>query len=146
MRELQREFGMAILYISHDLGVIAQMADDVAVMYLGRIVERASAANLFRWPRHPYTQALLRAVPRLGKRSKERLEAIRGTVPSPMAPRVGCSFFNRCSVAIPGLCDRHGPALVDVEPAHGAACFHYPAVLAAAGVDASVARAEGIAT
>ena len=146
MRDLQKEFGMAILYISHDLGVIAQMADDVAVMYLGRIVERASAADLFRAPRHPYTQALLRAVPRLGKRAKERLEAIRGSVPSPLAPRVGCSFFNRCTVAMPGLCDRRSPALVDVAPAHGAACFRYPEVLAAAGLDGSALPAEAPAT
>jgi peptide/nickel transport system ATP-binding protein len=144
MRTLQDEFGMAILYISHDLGVIAQMADEVAIMYLGRIVERASAADLFRTPRHPYTQALLRAVPRLGKRSKERLEAIRGSVPSPLAPRVGCSFFNRCSVAMPGLCDRHAPALVDVAQDHGAACFRYPAVLAAAGLEAAPAAAGAL--
>jgi oligopeptide/dipeptide ABC transporter ATP-binding protein len=133
MRDLKREFGMSILYISHDLGVIAQMADRVAVMYLGSIVETSDVASLFRAPRHPYTQALIRAVPRIGSRAKGRLPAIRGNVPIPIDKPRACGFVSRCPSAIPGRCDRAVPPLREVAPAQFAACFLYPEVAATAG-------------
>jgi peptide/nickel transport system ATP-binding protein len=133
MRDLKREFGMSILYISHDLGVIAQMADRVAVMYLGSIVETSDVASLFSAPRHPYTQALMRAVPRIGSRKKGRLPAIRGSVPIPINKPRACGFVSRCPSAIPGTCDRVVPPLREVAPAQFAACFLYPEVAAAAG-------------
>jgi peptide/nickel transport system ATP-binding protein len=135
MRDLQAEFGMAILYITHDLGVIAHMVDEVAVMYLGEIVEHADVDTLFYSPKHPYTQALLKSVTRIGKKSEKRLETIRGTVPIPINKPAGCSFYARCPVAIDGLCNRERPALVEVEASHKAACFLYADV-----VDAISAR------
>lgn len=96
MRELQSEFGMAILMISHDLGVIADLAEEVIVMYAGRIVEQGSAESIFYSAQHPYTQGLLRSIPVLGKASHERLYSIPGTVPSPLAMPRGCSFRPRC--------------------------------------------------
>jgi peptide/nickel transport system ATP-binding protein len=133
MRDLKREFGMAILYISHDLGVIAQIAERVAVMYLGSIVETSDVARLFSAPRHPYTQALMRAVPRIGSRSRGRLPAIRGNVPIPIDKPRACGFFPRCPAAMPGICDRAVPPLREVAPGQWAACFLYPQVAAAAG-------------
>ena len=132
MRELQDEFGMAILYISHDLGVIAHMADRVAVMYLGSIIETSDVRSLFAAPRHPYTQALMRAIPRIGKRTGERLEAIAGNVPIPINKPHACGFVSRCPVSIPGVCDRRRPALAEVASGHQTACFLYPEVLEAA--------------
>ncbi|MCA0423116.1 MAG: ABC transporter ATP-binding protein [Proteobacteria bacterium] len=134
MRELQDEFGMAILYISHDLGVIAHMADRVAVMYLGSIIETTDVRRLFSAPRHPYTQALMRAIPRIGKRSGERLEAIAGNVPIPINKPRACGFANRCPAVMPGVCDVRRPALEVVAPEHRAACFLYPEVVEAADV------------
>ena len=133
MRDLKREFGMSILYISHDLGVIAQMADRVAVMYLGSIVETGDVANLFRAPRHPYTQALMRAVPRIGSRARGRLPAIRGNVPIPIDKPRACGFVSRCPSAINGMCDRAVPPLREVAPGQFAACFLYPEVAATVG-------------
>ena len=98
MRDLQRDVGMAILYISHDLGVIARMADEVAVMYLGSIVEHAAVRDLFRAPKHPYTQALMASVPRIGKKSGEPLQSITGNVPIPINKPIACGFFPRCPV------------------------------------------------
>jgi len=135
MRDLQRDLGMAILYISHDLGVIARMADEVAVMYMGSIVEHSAVRDLFRAPRHPYTRGLMASVPRIGKRSGEPLQSIRGNVPIPINKPRACGFFPRCPVGIPGLCDRAVPPLVEVAPGQKAACFQYPEVVAAAGVE-----------
>ena len=132
MRGLQAEFGMSILYITHDLGVIARMVSEVAVMYLGRIVEQSSVDDLFHAPRHPYTQALLKSMPRMGKRSKRRLESIQGNVPVPINTPKGCGFFPRCPVAIKGLCDRLDPPLVAVADGQRVRCFLYPEVVAAA--------------
>jgi peptide/nickel transport system ATP-binding protein len=135
MRDLKREFGMSILYISHDLGVIAQMADRVAVMYLGSIVETSDVASLFAAPRHPYTQALMRAVPKIGSRAKGRLPAIRGNVPIPIDKKRVCGFVSRCPAAMPGICDRAVPPLAEVAPGQWAACFLYPQVAAAGGAN-----------
>ena len=123
MRDLQEQFGMAILYITHDLGVIAEIAFEVAVMYLGRIVERASTLQVFKKPLHPYTSALLRSIPKRGKDAKTRLEAIKGTVPVPLDLKPQCGFFSRCTQAIAGLCDKKIPELVEVEEDHFARCF-----------------------
>jgi oligopeptide/dipeptide ABC transporter ATP-binding protein len=110
LAELGRELGMAILFITHDLGVVAQVADEVAVMYLGRVVERAGVLDLFDAPRHPYTQALLRSVPTLTGEKPRRLAAIEGMVPALSAPPPGCVFHPRCDRALAGVCDRDDPA------------------------------------
>jgi len=120
MKELQRDFGMAIQFITHNLGVIAEMADDVVVMYLGKEVEHAPVDELFFNPRHPYTRALLRSIPRLGRRSRERLESIRGTVPDPYSIPSGCTFHPRCAFYKPGVCD--DPQLIRVAENHLARC------------------------
>lgn len=135
MRDLQRDLGMAILYISHDLGVIARMADEVAVMYMGAIVEYAAVRDLYRSPKHPYTQGLMASIPRIGKKSGEQLQSIKGSVPVPINKPVACGFFPRCPVAVKGMCDRAVPQLTEVASGHKAACFKYPEVAAAAGFD-----------
>ncbi len=143
MRDLQAEFGMAILYITHDLGVIARMVDEVAVMYLGQIVEYTDTDSLFHNPKHPYTQALLKSIPRIGKKSKRRLESVQGAVPVPINKPVGCGFYARCPVAIEGLCNRVNPPLVEVEGSHRAACFLYPEVVSAANAAVPERTAHG---
>jgi len=125
MRELQSEFGMAIMYITHDLGVIAEMADEVAVMYLGRIVESGSVDDLFYDPKHPYTKALLRSIPKIGKARGGKLEAIKGMVPDAFSIPKGCPFSDRCSEFMPGICDRHEPTLLNLSTTHKAACLLY---------------------
>jgi peptide/nickel transport system ATP-binding protein len=110
------------MLITHDMGVIAQMADDVAVMYLGRVIEFAPVRELFRAPRHPYTRALLRSVPDLDAKPRQRLATIGGAVPQPNARPVGCPFHPRCPEVIPGRCDTAVPAPV-VPGAVGASCF-----------------------
>ena len=121
MKELQEQFGMAIMYITHDLGVIAEIADEVNVMYLGRVVERASTIELFKNPLHPYTQRLLKSIPRLG--SRRRLDAIRGNVPVPLNPPRQCGFASRCDEFIAGQCDAAVPALVNMGNEHYLRCY-----------------------
>jgi peptide/nickel transport system ATP-binding protein len=123
LRRLQRTKGVALMLITHDMGVIAQMADDVAVMYLGRIVEFAPVAELFAAPRHPYTRALLRSVPNLRAAPRERLATIGGVVPHPGARPVGCPFHPRCPEVIAGRCEQQAPPSVPPDQA-GASCFH----------------------
>ena len=123
MKELQNEFGMAIMYITHDLGVIAEIADQVNVMYLGRVVERAATVELFKNPMHPYTQRLLRSIPRLGSKGRGRLDAIRGNVPVPMNPPLQCGFASRCDEFISGKCDASVPALIELAPDHFVRCY-----------------------
>jgi len=127
MRRLQHELGMAIMYITHNLGVVAQMTEEVVVMYLGKVVEKANVDDIFHSPAHPYTQALLRSIPRLGQRTRDRqrLNSIRGMVPDPYAIPKGCSFHPRCSKVIPGVCDQQEPPLLKVGLAHEARCFLY---------------------
>ncbi len=122
MKQLQDEFGMAIMYITHDLGVIAEIADEVNVMYLGRVVERASTVELFKNPLHPYTRRLLKSIPRLGRRGG-RLDAIRGNVPVPLNPPLECGFASRCDEFMRGACDAAVPALVNMGGDHYARCF-----------------------
>ncbi|MSP01553.1 MAG: ABC transporter ATP-binding protein [Acetobacteraceae bacterium] len=122
LRRLQRDKQIALMLITHDMGVIAQMADDVAVMYLGRIVEFAPVRELFKHPQHPYTRALLRSVPNLDATPRQRLATIGGAVPQPGSRPVGCPFHPRCPEAIPGRCDTMVPAPVPPGAA-GASCF-----------------------
>ena len=115
MHDLQRDFGMAIIFISHDLGVVAQMADEIAIMYLGLIVEKGSAREIFRHPMHPYTINLLEAIPRLGRLDdRRRLTPIQGSVPSLFDRPIGCPFVTRCTRATEDRCERSHPALSPV--------------------------------
>jgi peptide/nickel transport system ATP-binding protein len=125
MRELQAQLGMTILYITHNLGVVAQMCDTVAVMYLGRVVELATVDALFYDPKHPYTRALLHSIPHVGSRTKARLEPIRGVVPDPYTTVAGCPFHPRCEMIKPGVCDVRLPASVPVDDQHQVRCFLY---------------------
>jgi peptide/nickel transport system ATP-binding protein len=125
MRRLQREYGMAIMLITHDLGVIAEMADTVVVMYLGGVVEQASVDEIFYNPKHPYTQALLRSIPRLHSKSRERLASITGSVPHPNNRPSGCPFHPRCAAFMPGVCDRQEPQLQATGEQHLVSCFLY---------------------
>ena len=128
--ELQERLGMAVLLITHDLGVVAQQADDVAVMYAGKIVERAKPEIIFSRPMHPYTVGLMNSVPgATGKRL--RLEAIPGIVPSPLDWPSGCRFRTRCTSA-DDACAHSQPALVEVEPGHWVSCLKVPAANAPA--------------
>jgi oligopeptide/dipeptide ABC transporter ATP-binding protein len=120
LQELQLEFGMAMQYITHNLGVVAELVDDVIVMYLGKPVEYGPVEEIFDNPRHPYTRALLRAIPKLGKKSHQRLESIRGMVPDPYRIPAGCAFHPRCPLYRPGICDE--PQYLEVGPNHRALC------------------------
>ncbi len=121
MLELQREFGMAMIFITHDMGVIAQIAEDVAVMYLGRIVERGPTREVIREPAHPYTRGLLAALPRL-EVGRRRLTPVPGDIPSPLQRPPGCPFHTRCPQRIPGVCDRHVPEDVSLGSSRSVAC------------------------
>ncbi len=109
---LQSERGMALILITHDLGVVAETADDVVVMYLGRVVEQGPIGPLFANPRHPYTQALIRSVPDIGAPPRTRLSTLSGSVPHPLNRPSGCPFHPRCPAAMPGICDVEMPAPV----------------------------------
>ena len=123
IQKLQREIGCAVMLITHDLGVVAQMADTVAVMYLGRIVEQGPMREILKTPRHPYTQALLKSIPSLN--TGGRLATIAGSVPSLAAVPAGCAFHPRCGHAQAGRCDAAGdvPPLRVVSPGHAVACL-----------------------
>ncbi|NGN67729.1 ABC transporter ATP-binding protein [Streptomyces sp. A7024] len=112
LRELQQDTGMAVMLITHDLGVAAQLADRIAVMYLGAVVETGTTDTVLRHPRHPYTQALLRSVPKLGSASRERLSPVRGMVPSPYQRPPGCTFHPRCDAFMEGRCEVTVPGSV----------------------------------
>jgi peptide/nickel transport system ATP-binding protein len=122
MLRLQKELGMSILFITHDMGVVAEVADDVAVMYAGAVVEQADARQLFARPRHPYTQGLLRSIPLPGRPEGERLVPIPGTVPPLHAMPSGCAFAPRCARA-DAVCSRPVD-LSDLGDSHFVACFH----------------------
>jgi peptide/nickel transport system ATP-binding protein len=117
---LREELGLAYLFISHDLGVIRHVSDRVVVMYLGRIVESASTAELYDRPNHPYTEALVMEVPRIDAR-RRRYVPIRGEIPSPIAPPPGCHFHPRCPKAF-ARCREEPPLLREVAPGHLSAC------------------------
>ncbi len=130
MRALQEELGMAIMYITHNLGVIAEMADEVAVMYLGKVVEQTDVKTIFFEPLHPYTSGLLASIPQLTdavthtSRSR-RLETIKGMVPDPYTRFAGCPFYPRCPEMIPEHCDAVEPKSVMAKPGHYVRCHLY---------------------
>ena len=125
MREMQQKLGMAIMFITHDLGVIAEMADEVVVMYLGRVVECADVDTIFHGPKHPYLVALLESIPRIGAETVARLATIEGMVPNPLDIPSGCPFHTRCTEAMVGLCDTEVPEYIELEPGHRVACHLY---------------------
>src|SRR5262249_24149766 len=124
LRRLRAESGMGILLITHDLGVIAEMADEVAVMYSGRIVERASVQELFPSPQHPYPIGRRGSIPSIAG-GEDRLAAIEGVVPNPMRPPAGCRFNPRCPFAV-DRCRSEVPPLSEVTSGHRAACWRAP--------------------
>jgi peptide/nickel transport system ATP-binding protein len=132
LRELQRRTHMAIMLITHDLGVVAEMADDVVVMYLGRIVENGPVDQIFHAPRHPYTQALLRSMPGIHQEARVMLPTIAGSIPHPFARPAGCPFHPRCTSAMACsaapdrvCCDHHVPELMQIEEGHCVSCHLY---------------------
>jgi oligopeptide/dipeptide ABC transporter ATP-binding protein len=116
---------MAIMFITHDLGVIAEMCDRVVVMYLGKVVESADVDALFHDPKHPYVRALLRSIPRVSAKSTRKLEPIEGSVPDPYNTPPGCPFHPRCPSAIASRCDVDEPKWTLVAPEHYARCHLY---------------------
>jgi oligopeptide/dipeptide ABC transporter ATP-binding protein len=123
MKQLRERNGMAIMLITHDLGVVAEMADDIVVMYAGKLVEQSDAFTVYERPHHPYTKGLLASIPRLGQR-RERLEVIRGVVPNPLNLPQGCLFKRRCPYAMP-ICD-NAPPLQQVGPGQFSRCWLTP--------------------
>ncbi|WP_062051325.1 ABC transporter ATP-binding protein [Bacillus sp. JCM 19034] len=124
MKDLQKEFGMSILFITHDLGIVAEMCDEVAVMYLGKIVEHGTVHDLFKRPKHPYTKGLIESIPVIGSR-KKKLLSIDGTVPVPINLTPGCGFYERCQDRIEGVCNQQDVKTIHVNDSHRVACFLY---------------------
>jgi peptide/nickel transport system ATP-binding protein len=125
MRDLQRETGTSIIFITHNLGVVAQIANRIAIMYLGQVVEEGTVRNIFKDPKHPYTANLLRAIPTIGKTSGKRLISIQGSVPSPFERPKGCAFHPRCEKFISGVCDVEAPKNLAVGEEHRVRCHLY---------------------
>jgi oligopeptide/dipeptide ABC transporter ATP-binding protein len=130
MRTLQNDFGMAIMYITHNLGVVAEMAQEVVVMYMGKVVEQTDVKTIFLNPLHPYTQGLLASIPQLNEtitqpNRSRRLQTIKGMVPDPYARLKGCPFAPRCPHVIPDLCDQVEPKNVLAESGHYVRCHLY---------------------
>ncbi|MGP5008259.1 dipeptide ABC transporter ATP-binding protein [Brachybacterium tyrofermentans] len=126
LRDLQNESGMSMLFITHDMGVVAEIADEVTVMYLGRVAEHGTVEQIFNAPKHPYTRALLESIPtRQVDGPRQTLAAIRGMIPHPQNRPVGCPFNNRCDFAIKGLCDQELPPRADYDDSHFAFCHLY---------------------
>ncbi|HZE36891.1 MAG TPA: ABC transporter ATP-binding protein [Candidatus Eisenbacteria bacterium] len=123
--DLQRREGMAIILITHNLGVVAEMCDEVAVMYLGRVVEQGPVDAIFHDPKHPYTRALLRSMPSIKARVRSRLPVIEGSIPHPYNRPPGCPFHPRCPDFMPGRCDQIEPPSIEMGDGHDAACLLY---------------------
>ena len=123
--QLQRDMGMSVLLITHDLGVVAETCEEVLVMYLGEVVEKSDVKALFREPLHPYTQALLRSIPRLGHGKTWELEPIEGMVPDPYNRPTGCPFHPRCPSMIAGLCDVEHPSILERADDRAVRCHLY---------------------
>ena len=126
MRELQDEFDMSVIFITHDMGVIAQVADEVAVMYLGRVIERGPTMEVIQDPKHPYSHGLLAAIPDL-ENLHDRLKPVPGDIPSPLERRRGCPFHTRCPEKVAGRCDQALPSVSSVTERHSVSCFLYEA-------------------
>ena len=125
LRSLQEQKGLAIMLITHNMGVIAEMADQVVVMYLGRVVEEGPVDVVFGESKHPYTQSLLRSIPSIHSTPKVQLPTISGTIPHPYNRPAGCPFHPRCPDVIPGVCDQHEPELHSIGDEHLVSCFLY---------------------
>jgi peptide/nickel transport system ATP-binding protein len=125
MREIQKTVDMAILFITHNMGVIAEIADEVVVMYMGKEVERASTVELFQQPRHPYTRDLLKSIPHVGEKTGQDLAAIKGMVPSPFNLPPGCVYHPRCPDFMPGKCDRVAPEYGQIGQERWVRCLLY---------------------
>jgi peptide/nickel transport system ATP-binding protein len=125
LRKVQQERDMAIMLITHNLGVIAEMADDVVVMYLGRVVEQGPVDAIFHSPQHPYTKALLRSIPSIESTPRVELPTISGSIPHPYNRPSGCPFYPRCPEFMPGTCDKAEPALLAVNEQQSVSCFLY---------------------
>jgi peptide/nickel transport system ATP-binding protein len=125
LRALQRKYRTAIVFITHDLGVIAQMAQEVVVMYLGKVAEQGPVDAIFHAPKHPYTRALLRSIPSLAAAPGVDLPTIQGSIPHPFARPSGCPFHPRCAEVLPDVCPRRIPRLQPVGPGQAASCFLY---------------------
>ncbi len=125
LRDLQQQRGMAIMLITHNLGVVAEMCDDVVVMYLGRVVEEGSVDDIFHNPKHPYTKALLSSIPSIEMESRVKLPTITGSIPHPYNRPSGCPFYPRCPQFIAGTCDKNEPALIAVNEKQKVSCFLY---------------------
>lgn len=125
MKSLQEQFGMGIMLITHDLGVVAEMCDEVVVMYLGEVVEQAKVDDLFYDAKHPYTQALLRSIPRLGAGRTQELNPIEGSIPDPFTRPTGCPFHSRCDQFMPGKCDVIHPDLISLADGRTVRCLLY---------------------
>ncbi|MCX7839841.1 MAG: ABC transporter ATP-binding protein, partial [Anaerolineae bacterium] len=128
MARLQQEMGMAIMLITHNLGVVAEMCRRVAVMYLGQVVELSSVDALFHDPLHPYTRALLRSIPKLGMDKQRRLDPIQGSVPDPYHRPTGCPFHPRCAQMVRGKCDVDEPPMVTLNDGRAVRCILYAGV------------------
>jgi peptide/nickel transport system ATP-binding protein len=122
IRELQQQFELAVLLVTHDLGIVAEYADDVTILYSSRVMERTAATELFAHPLNPYTCALLESIPGAGGHKHQRLQAIPGTIPNPADPPSGCRFHPRCQRAIED-CSRVDPPLEAKQPNHYVACI-----------------------
>ena len=125
IKSLQDQNGMGLLFITHDLGVVAEIADDVVVMYLGTVVERGPVDEIFHNPKHPYTKALLRSIPRVDMEPRDRLGYIRGIVPNPFHRPGGCPFHPRCDSFMPGVCDVKVPEAISFGAGRDARCLLY---------------------
>jgi len=125
LRQLQEREGMTIILITHNLGVVAEMCDEVVVMYLGRVVEQGPVDAIFHAPKHPYTQALLRSIPSIHATVRTELPSIAGSIPHPYNRPAGCPFHPRCPDVIPGTCNQSEPTLHPVEDGQNVSCFLY---------------------
>ena len=125
LSEFKSSQHMSMLYISHDLGVVADIADNIAVMYLGRVIEITSKEKLFSEPKHPYTCLLIESIPKIGLSKDQRLSTIEGNVPIPLNLKNECGFFSRCPKKIDGLCNRGIPELNKISEDHKVSCFLY---------------------